>query len=91
MALNQCQGQLGDLSHKVFDPAMFLSPLFDLGNQIHRDISGMGFGFDLPGEVMAGMLVASGATAVGVTASAADAHKAGRQHGAFGLELFLSG
>ena len=91
MSLNQCQGQLGDLGYKVFDPAVFLGPLFDLGKQIHRDVSGMGLGFDLPGEVMAGVLVAAGATAVGVAASAADGHKAGGQHGAFGLELLLSG
>src|SRR5260370_39599274 len=91
MGWKQWQGQLGDLGYKVFDPAVFLGPLFDLGNQIHRDISGMGLGFELPGDVMAGMLVASGATAVGVAASAADGHKAGGQHGAFGLELFLSG
>ena len=91
MGLNQCQGQLGDLGYQVFDPAVFLGPLFDLGKQIHRDVSGMGFSFDLPGEVMAGMLVASGATAVGVAARAADGHKAGGQHWAFGLELFLSG
>ena len=51
----------------------------------------MGLGFDLPGEVVAGMLVTSGAAAIGVAASAADGHKAGGQHGAFGLELFLAG
>ena len=51
----------------------------------------MGFGFDFPGEVMAGMLVALGATAVGVAADAADGHEAGGQDRALGLELFLAG
>jgi len=51
----------------------------------------MGFGFDLPGEVMAGVLVALGATAVRIAADAADGHEAGGQDRALGLELFLAG
>lgn len=51
----------------------------------------MGFGFDFPGEVMAGMLLASGAAAVGIAANAAEGDEAGGQHGPFSLELFLSG
>lgn len=51
----------------------------------------MGFGFDFPSEVMAGMLVTFGATAVGVAADAADGHEAGGQNRALGLELFLAG
>ena len=91
VGLDQRQGQLGYFADQLFEAAVFLSPLFDLGNQIHRDVNGLGFGFDLPGEVMAGMFVAAGATAVGVAASAADGYQAGGQHGPFGLELFLSG
>jgi hypothetical protein len=51
----------------------------------------MGFGFDFPGEVMAGMLVALGATAAGIAADAPDGHEAGGQDRALGLELFLAG
>ena len=51
----------------------------------------MGFGFDFPGEVMAGMLVALGAAAIGVAADTADGHEAGGQDRALGLELFLAG
>jgi len=64
--------------------------LLGLRNQIHRDISGMGFGLNLPGEVMAWMLVASGAAAVGVAAGPADSDETGGQYWAFGLELFLA-
>ena len=70
---------------------MFLGPLFDLGHQIHRDISGMGFAFDFPGEAVAGMLVALGTTAARIAADAADGHEAGGQDGAWGLELTLAG
>ena len=63
MGLDQGQGQLGDLGDQLFEAAVFLGPLSDLGQQLHRHISGMGFGFDFPGQVMAGMLVASGAAA----------------------------
>ena len=37
------------------------------------------------------MLLASGAAAVGIAASAADGDEAGGQHWAFGLELLLAG
>lgn len=69
---------------------MFLSPLFGLGNQVDGDVDGVGFVFDLPGQIMAGMLMATGAAAVGVAAGAADGDEAGGQYGAFGLELFLA-
>jgi hypothetical protein len=91
MGLDQSQGELGDLVDELFEAAVFLSPLFDLGNQIHRDVGGVGFGFDLPGEVMAQVLLASGAAAVGVAASAAEGDEAGGQDWAFGLEFFLAG
>ena len=68
MGADEGQGQLSDLGDQKFEAAMFLSPLFDLGKQIHRDISGMGFGFDFPGQVMAGVLVTLGATAMGIAA-----------------------
>ena len=91
MGLDEGQGELGDLVDKLFEAAVFLSPLFGLGNQIHRDVNGMGFGFDLPGEVVAQVLFASSTAAVGIAASAADGDKAGGQDWAFGLELFLTG
>ena len=68
-----------------------MSPLFGLGNQIHRNVSGAGFGLNFPGEIMAQMLFASGAAAVGIAASAADGDEAGGQDRTFGLELFLAG
>ena len=91
MGLNQSQGELGQFADQLFEAAVFLSPLFGLGNQIHRDVSGVGFGLNFPGEIMAQMLFASGAAAVGIAASAADGDEAGGQHRAFGLELFLAG
>jgi len=91
MGLNESQGELGYLADQLFDAAMFLSPLFDLGQQIHRDVSGVGLGFELPGEVMAGVLLATGATAIGIATGAADGDEAGSQNGAVGLELFLAG
>ena len=51
----------------------------------------MGFGFDFPGQVMAGMLVALSAAAAGIAADAADGHEAGGQDRALGLEVFLAG
>jgi hypothetical protein len=91
MGLNEGQGELGDLVDKLFEAAVFLSPLFDLGDQIHRHVNGMGLGFDLPSEVVARVLVALGAAAMGIATSAADGHEAGGQDRALGLELFLAG
>ena len=91
MGLDQRQGELGDLVDELFEAAVFLSPLFDLGNQIHWDVSGVGFGFDLPGQVVAQVLLAAGTAAVGIAARATDSDEAGGQNGAFGLELFLAG
>jgi hypothetical protein len=51
--------KLGQFADQLFETAVILSPLFDLGYQIHRDVNGMGFGFDLPGQVMAQVLLAS--------------------------------
>ena len=68
-----------------------MSPLRDLGEEVHWDVSGVGFGFDLPGQVMARVLLAASAAAVGIAASATEGDEAGGQHGAFGLELFLTG
>ena len=50
----------------------------------------MSFGFDLPGEVMAGVLFAAGAAAAGIAAPAADDDQAGSQQRTLGLELFLT-
>ena len=70
---------------------MFLSPLFDLGHQFYRDVGGVGFGFDFPGEIMARVLLASGTAAVGIAARAVDRDEAGGDHRALGLEFFLAG
>ena len=91
VSLDQGQGQLRQFANQLFEAAVFLSPLFGLGNQIHRDINGVGFGLNFPGEVMAQMLFASGAAAVGIAAGAADGDEAGGEDRAFGLELFLAG
>jgi hypothetical protein len=91
MGLDQSQGQLGQLAYQLFEAAVFLSPLFGLGNQIHRDVSGMGFGFDLPGQIVAQVLFASGTAAVGITAGTANGNEAGGQNWALGPELLLAG
>ena len=91
MGLDQSQGQLGYLPDQLFESAVFLSPLGDLRQQIHRNVSGMGFGFDLPSQVVAQVLMASGAAAVGVATGATDGDEAGGQDRAFGLELLLAG
>jgi hypothetical protein len=91
MGLDQRQGELGDLVDELFETAVFLSPLFDLGDQIHRHVSRVGFGFDLPGQIMAQVLLASGTTAVGIAAGAADSNEAGGHDWAFGLEFVLAG
>jgi len=62
-----------------------------LGQEVDRDVSGVGFGFDFPGEIIAQMLVTSGTAAVGVATGAANGHEASSQDRAFGLELFLAG
>jgi hypothetical protein len=91
MGLDQGQGQLGQFADQLFEAAMFLSPCFDLGHQIHRDVSGMGFGFDLPGQIVARVLLASGTAAVGIAASAPEGDEAGGQNRTLCLELFLAG
>ena len=91
MGLNEGQGELGDLVDESFEAAVFLSPLLGLGNQIQRNVNRVSFGFDLPGQIVAQMLFASGTAAVGVAASTADSDEAGGQNRAFGLELFLAG
>ena len=91
MSLDQSQGQLGQFADQLFETAVFLSPLFGLGNQIHRNVSGVGFGLNLPGQIVAQMLFASGTAAVRIAASATDGDEAGSQDGAFSLELFLAG
>src|ERR1041384_881259 len=91
MGLDQRSRQLSQFADQLFEAAVFLSPLFDLGKQIHRDVNGMSFGFELPGEVVAPVLVASGTAAVGIAAGAADGDEAGGQDWALGLELLLAG
>ena len=90
MGLDQGQGQLSDFANKSFEAAVFLSPLLGLGNQIHRNVSGMGFSLHFPGQIMAQVFLPAGAAAIGVAASAADGDETGGQHWAFGLELLLA-
>jgi hypothetical protein len=91
MGLDEGQGQLGQFADQLFEAAVFLCPLFDLGNQIDWDVSGVGFGFDLPGEIVARVFLASGTAAVGITASAVEGDEAGGQDWALGLEFILAG
>ena len=91
MGPDEGQGQLGDLLNQLFEAAVFLSPLFDLGDEVDRDVSGVGFGFDFPGKIVAQVLLASSTVAVGIAASAAEGDEAGGQDWAFGLEFFLAG
>lgn len=77
MSLDQGQGQLSQFAYQLFEAAVFLSPLFGLGEQIHRDVSGMGFAFDLPSQIVALVLFASRTAAVGIAASTADGDEAG--------------
>ena len=91
MSLDQRQGQLSQFANQLFEAAVFLSPLFGLGEQLHRDVSSVGFGLNLPGEVVAQMFLASGTAATGIATGAADGDQAGGQHRTFGLELFLAG
>ena len=76
---------------ELFEAAVFLSPYFGLGDQFNGDVSGVGFGFDLPGQIVAGVFVPAGTAAVGMAASAADGDEAGGQDRALGLEFFLAG
>ncbi len=91
MGPNERQGQLGDVVDKLFEAAVFLSPLSDLGNQIDWDVSGVGFSFDFPGEIVARVLLAPGTAAVGIAASAVEGDEAGGQDRAMGLQFFLAG
>jgi len=91
MGLDERQGQLREFADQLFEAAMFLSPLLGLGNQIHRDVSGVGFGLHFPGQIMTQVLLASGAATVGIAARAAQGDEAGGQHGALSLELLLTG
>jgi hypothetical protein len=91
MGLNEGQRELGDLVDELFEASVFLSPLFDLGEQFNGDVSGVGLGFDFPGEVMTGVFLAPGTAAVRIAASSADRDEAGGQDWALGLEFFLTG
>ena len=68
-----------------------MSPLFDLGDQVQWDVSGVGFTFDLPGQIMARVLMATGTAAVGIAASPADGDETGGQDGALGVEFLSAG
>ena len=62
-----------------------------MGQQVDWDVSGVGLGFDFPGEIVAQVLVATGTAAVGIATSTADGDKAGGQDRALGLEFLLAG
>lgn len=51
----------------------------------------MGFGFNLPGQIMAEVFMAVSTAAVGVAAGAADGDEASGQDGALGVEFLLAG
>ena len=91
MGLDQSQGELGHLTGEFLETAMFLSPLFDLGEEVDRHVSGVGFAFDLPGQIVAWVLLATGTAAVGIAANPADGDETGGQDGALGLEFLLTG
>jgi hypothetical protein len=91
MGPDQGQGQLGDVADELFEATVFLSPLLDFGKEIHRDVNGVGFGFDLPGQIVAHVLLAAGTATTRIAASAAERDEAGSQDRALGLEFFLSG
>jgi hypothetical protein len=91
MGLNQSQGQLGHFVDQMFEAAMFLYPLLDLRDEVNRDVGGVGFGFDLPGQIVPQMFVASGAAAVGIAAGSAEGDEAGGQDWTLGLKLLLTG
>ena len=91
MSLDQGQGELSHLAGEFLETAVFLSPLFDLGEQVDRDVSGVGFAFDLPGQIVAWVLLATGTAAVGIAANPADGDETGGQDGALGLEFLLTG
>ena len=91
MGADQCQRQLCQFADQLFEAAVFLRPLFDLGEEIHRNVNGLGLAFALPSHVVAQVLMASGTAAVGIAASAAAGDEAGGQHRAPGLELLLAG
>jgi len=50
----------------------------------------VGFAFDLPGQIVAQVLLASCTATIGIAASAADGDEAGRQDRAFGLKFILA-
>jgi hypothetical protein len=62
-----------------------------LGDQIDRDVSGVGFALDFPGQIMAEVFLPAGAAAVGIAAGAANGDEASGHDRAFGLEGFLAG
>ena len=68
-----------------------MSPLFDLGEQVNRHVSGVGFAFDLPGQIVAWVFLATGTAAVWIAANPADGDEAGGQDGALSLELLSTG
>lgn len=69
--------------------AVFLSPLFDLGEQIDRDVRSVGFTFNLPGQIVAEVFVAAGTAAIGIAAGAAEGDQTGGQDRTDGLKFLL--
>ena len=91
MGLDQSQGQLSHFVDQMFEAAIFLDPLLDLRDEVDRDVGGVGFGFDLPGQIVPQMFVTSGAAAVGIAAGSPQGDEAGGQDWALGLKLLLAG
>ena len=50
----------------------------------------MGFGFNLPGQIVAQVLLPPGAAAIGIAAAAPNGDKAGGQDRTLGLKLLLA-
>ena len=82
---------MGDLPKEAFEAVVFVLPLMDLGKQRLGDIGAAGLAVFFPGQVMAWVFVAPGATAGGLAAGALDGDQAGGHHGALGVERLLAG
>jgi len=75
----------------MLEPTVFLYPSFRLLDEIQGHVDGTGLALLLVGDVVAGVLFPSLATATGPTALLADDDQTGGQDGTGGLELLDSG
>jgi hypothetical protein len=89
MALNQGQGQLGDLLESPLVTLVFFDPRADLLQQILRDVDGACLALLLECELMAGVeRAAFGAVTGGIATAATDGSQAGAQQRASRAALF---